>query len=184
MLIFVTGGVRSGKSAFAEQLAIEKAKEKTVHYIATSMRNDKEMLERIKKHQKRREKSKVHWITWEIEQDMGHLMDNIGRSEAMVFDCLTTYVNNNLFRLKNGEFVMLTECERERLFLATVNAFEQLQRNRPLIVVSNEIFYDPQFCNDEATFVYTRFLGKMHQRIVQLADAAYLCENGIPLRMK
>lgn len=184
MLIFVTGGVRSGKSTFAEQLAIEKAREKTVHYIATSMRNDKEMLDRIKKHREQRGQSEAHWITWEIEQDMSHLMDNIGHSEVMVFDCLTTYVNNNLFRLKNGDFVMLTKSERERLFLATVHALERLQRKRTLIVVSNEIFYDPQFCHDEATFVYTRFLGQLHQRIVQLADEAYLCENGIPIRMK
>src|SRR5690606_24354243 len=103
MLIFITGGVRSGKSTFAEQLAIEKASEKTIHYFATSMRNDKEMLERIKKHRERRKKSKAHWMTWEIEQDMSHLHKHIGHSEVILFDCLTTYVNNQLFRLKNGD---------------------------------------------------------------------------------
>lgn len=184
MLIFISGGVRSGKSTFAEQLAVEKSKTNTVHYIATSMRNDTEMRERIKKHRERRQNSSAHWITWEIEKDISFLHEQIKDSEVMVFDCLTTYVNNNLFTFKNGSYVLLTECERKRLCRSIERSFQLLQQNRTLIVVSNEIFYDRQFYNDEATFMYTQFLGNVHQRIVQIADEAYLCENGIPLRMK
>lgn len=184
MLIFITGGVRSGKSSFAEKLAVERSKTNTLHYIATSMRNDKEMLDRIKKHQEQRKNSSAHWVTWEIEKDMSRLHEQIKASEVMLFDCLTTYVNNNLFRLKNDNYVMLNQSEREQLCRSIESSFRQLQRNRTLIVVSNEIFYDSQFYNNEETFVYTQFLGKLHQRIVQIADEAYACENGIPLRIK
>ena len=66
-IIFVTGGVRSGKSSFAESLAIEYARKEKValHYIATAVNTDTEMQERIAKHQQIRKTQKVKWNSHE-----------------------------------------------------------------------------------------------------------------------
>ena len=59
-IILVTGAARSGKSEWAEDLAIKS--EKNVVYIATATQNpdDLEWQERIQKHQQRRPQD---WIT-------------------------------------------------------------------------------------------------------------------------
>ena len=184
MLIFVTGGVRSGKSSFAEKLAIERSQANRLNYIATSMQTDKEMIERIHRHQERRDASNVVWVTWEIERNIGHVQEQIEQNNVILFDCLTTLVNNELFKLDDEEYNFLNENERSQLFHSIIDAFQQLQQNRTLIVVSNEIFYDLSKAEHETTFVYVEMLGKLHQTLVKQADEAYLCENGIPIRMK
>ena len=59
-IILVTGGARSGKSSFAEQLADSLAL--PVAYIATAEAWDREMAERVTLHQQRRP---AHWKTFE-----------------------------------------------------------------------------------------------------------------------
>ncbi|KHF30608.1 Bifunctional adenosylcobalamin biosynthesis protein CobP [Anoxybacillus sp. BCO1] len=55
MIVFISGGVRSGKSSFAEQWAKTMVEAThSLHYIATAMRTDEEMEARIAHHQKQR----------------------------------------------------------------------------------------------------------------------------------
>ncbi len=184
MLIFITGGARSGKSTFAEQLA-ENTKKPKLHYIATSIEADEEMSERIERHQTRRNESRANWITWEIEQNIGHLHKQIEQNSVILLDCLTTLVNNELFQVnEREEYQPLSANERKTLFASIMNALHQLQENRTLIIVSNEIFDDALPFKDETTMAYVELLGKLHQQIVNRADEAYLCENGIPIQMK
>jgi adenosylcobinamide kinase/adenosylcobinamide-phosphate guanylyltransferase len=58
-IILVTGGARSGKSAFAEKLAAEMGT--SIGYIATAQIYDEEMRYRVKLHRERRPSS---WQTW------------------------------------------------------------------------------------------------------------------------
>lgn len=184
MLIFVTGGVRSGKSSFAEKLAIERFALNGLHYVATSRQTDKEMRERINRHQERRNASGVHWQTWEIGRSISKLHDRIAHNQVILLDCLTTLVNNELFTFDGETYDMLNEQERRQLFYSLADAIHQLQHNRTLIVVSNEIAHEALHREHETTFIYVELLGKLHQKLVNKADEAYLCENGIPIRMK
>lgn len=184
MLIFVTGGVRSGKSTFAERLAIEKAGGNSPHYIATSKGNDHEMADRIARHQQRRNESGVGWVTWEVDNDLAKIEKQIERDSVILLDCLTTFLNNALFRLtEDNGYRFLGKSERERLFQSFIGVLGSFQIDRTLIIVSNEIFYDVPV-KDETTIIYTAMLGKLHQKVVEMADAAFLCENGIPIQMK
>src|SRR5690606_24637861 len=115
MLIFVTGGVRSGKSSFAEKLAIKQVESNHLHYVATSMDTDTEMHDRIHRHKERREASSAHWITWEVERNIGRLHEKIAQNSIILFDCLTTLVNNELFKLNGENYDMLNENERKAL---------------------------------------------------------------------
>ncbi len=73
----ITGGARSGKSEFAEQLALEKGGN-SVLYIATSIPFDEEMKERVRRHKERRP---PFWQTKEVYKN---LYDVISKSNAKV----------------------------------------------------------------------------------------------------
>ena len=81
-LIFLTGGVRSGKSDHAERMA---ARYEDVAYIATAISTDAEMRRRIDKHQQRRPQT---WKTYEAPYDIaGAVREN--EHEAYLIDCIT-----------------------------------------------------------------------------------------------
>ncbi len=98
-LIFISGGVRSGKSSFAEKLALKIACEEGggLHYIATGVPSDLEMKERIKKHQHDREAAKYRWITVEQSINIGAIADHFNNRDILLLDCVTTLLNNELF---------------------------------------------------------------------------------------
>lgn len=143
------------------------------------------MSERIDRHQIRRNESNVKWVTWEVEKNISHLHKHIEQNSVIVLDCLTTLVNNELFQVNDREeYKPFGANERKALCTSIMNALHLLQQNRTLIIVSNEIFYDASRYENEATLAYVKLLGKLHQQIVNRADVAYVCENGIPLQMK
>ena len=94
-IILVTGGARSGKSSFAEKLAL-KLGEGRAAYIATAQIFDDEMAYRIKIHQARRGDN---WRTFEAPFAAEEKILEAGRTfDAILFDCVTIYVSNFLLR--------------------------------------------------------------------------------------
>ena len=92
-IILVTGGARSGKSAFAERYAAALPGRHA--YVATARIFDEEMAQRIAIHRKRRPSS---WQTWEIPQDLPETMERLCQSsDVALVDCLTLYFSNYLF---------------------------------------------------------------------------------------
>ena len=99
-LIFITGGVRSGKSSFAEKLAVKIAYRRTgggLNYIATGVPFDTEMKERIKQHQQDRKTAKYQWKTVEQSINIGAIADRFNNRDILLLDCVTTLLNNELF---------------------------------------------------------------------------------------
>src|SRR5262245_45200735 len=99
-LILVTGGVRSGKSRFAEQLA---AQSPPVTYLATARAGDDEMARRIRLHQQRRAGLGPGWRTVEEPWDAAgavaaHFRDHPDAG-CVLFECLTLWVTNLLVGL-------------------------------------------------------------------------------------
>ena len=86
---FITGGVRSGKSYFAEQLAASWKTE--VVFLATAEAIDDDMTVRIINHQKSRP---PEWITIEEPMDVSGALGGIPSSSDVVIDCLTVWVGN------------------------------------------------------------------------------------------
>lgn len=177
-LTFITGGVRSGKSAFAEQFAIKRAQKKQLklHYVACGVPFDKEMKERIARHQKDRELSEVQWNTWEQEVELATIASAFTNGDLILLDCITTLVNNYLFReenLKASEVLQLAEKD-----IGSIH-----EHAGEVILVSNEVFQDKPF-QHVFTRNYQYILGKLHQQIVRLADTAIVVESGMPLWKK
>lgn len=181
-LIFITGGVRSGKSSFAEQMALELAalSEGKLYYIATGVPFDSEMIERIKKHQDDRRNNQDNWITIEQSVSIGDVANHFYSNDILLLDCATTLLNNELYFAENKWDHFSLESIYEKV-ISGILAIKR--RAKTLIVVSNEVLNEPINAN-ALTFTYKKLLGNIHQRLVKEANQAYLVEAGIPIVMK
>jgi adenosylcobinamide kinase/adenosylcobinamide-phosphate guanylyltransferase len=98
-MIFITGGARSGKSAFAEKLAREKGN--GVTYIATAQISDNEMQARVSAHRKRRP------AAWNTVESADNLPEAVAQALAaggtVLVDCLTVYLANLLLKTTEPE---------------------------------------------------------------------------------
>ncbi|WP_066064667.1 bifunctional adenosylcobinamide kinase/adenosylcobinamide-phosphate guanylyltransferase [Neobacillus soli] len=181
-LIFITGGVRSGKSSFAERKAIEIAGETggRLNYLATGVATDAEMKARIEKHQRDRESGKYRWNTIERSVQMGEVTDNFTAQDIILLDCVTTLLNNELFLSETVWDGAFLEKVKENIITGITAIKNQAGT---VIVVSNEVLNEPLLGN-ELVFTYGRLLGQIHQYLVKEADQAFLVEAGIPIVMK
>ena len=186
-LYFITGGVRSGKSRFAEQIARKWAEngKGNLHYLACSRVFDEEMAKRVSRHQQDREASPIPWQTWEFSTDIDRITTGINQDSVVLLDCLTTLVDNELFT--HESFTPEKPFEREFLqtiFTKIISAIEAIRKQAAcLIIVSNEVIQDLIF-HDEFLKAYGGMLGTLHQEIVERADVAYLVEWGVPVIKK
>ena len=90
-IILVTGGARSGKSSFAERLAL-KIGDGRAAYIATAQIFDDEMNFRVRLHQSRRGDN---WQTFEAPFAAEEkILEAAKNFNAILFDCVTIYVSN------------------------------------------------------------------------------------------
>ena len=173
--IFITGGARSGKSKFAEQMAATYGA--SLCYLATAQSLDDEMGMRISKHQQRRGAA---WRTVEEPLQLAQaLAANDGVSNVILVDCLTLWLSNLL--LLNEEL-----CEEaEKRVMDEVQRLATTLRGMttPVIIVSNEVGMGIVPDNKLAR-IFRDIAGQANQLIAAAADEAWLVVSGIPLRLK
>jgi len=174
-LIFITGGVRSGKSAFAENYAKQLYQSyecENLYYIASGVAFDDEMTSRIKRHQKDREKSEISWKTIEIQDELKFDHQINIKKTVILWDCITTWLNNVLYKTEHlDEKQRFIEIERY------IDAFKQqlfrwMKEGYIVILVSNEILDEPESSYQEVN-LYRFLLGNLHQWIVLYSEEAY-----------
>ena len=171
-IILITGGQRSGKSSFAEQLALTMT-DKPV-YMATAHKWDKDFEERIRRHQERRGPC---WTT--IEEELSpKKYDLTGR--VVVFDCITLWVTNYLAAEKDFE----NDDTLKKIYNLITEEFEAVvARDAKFIFVTNEIG-----CGGISGSIlqnkFTDLLGRVNQYVARRADEVYLMVSGIPAKIK
>jgi adenosylcobinamide kinase / adenosylcobinamide-phosphate guanylyltransferase len=178
-IIFICGGVRSGKSSFAESTAEfyqSALPEAALHYIACGRAVDDEMGQRIRKHQADRGESDHSWLTWECPVNVDSLSEKFSSNDIVLLDCVTTLLTNEMFSAEWINEGKVTE--------KIVGDIKKLSRNAGnLILVSNDVFCKPVSSNDFVKH-FTKTLGMVHQRLVEIAAEAYSVKNGIPVLKK
>jgi adenosylcobinamide kinase/adenosylcobinamide-phosphate guanylyltransferase len=175
-IIFVTGGARSGKSAFAESYAAALPGRHA--YVATARIFDEEMAQRIAIHRKRRPSS---WQTWEIPQDLPETMERLCQSSDVVLvDCLTLYFSNYLFAHDGEEDEAVIDGALAEL-QAVLAAFRQA--GVTAVLVTNELG-----CGivpmEHVSRLYRDLMGKINQAAAAEADEVYLSVCGITTELK
>lgn len=176
---FILGGARSGKSTYAEKLAL--AHRGRVTYIATAEALDDEMAARIKKHKKARP---GEWETREIPHDLTKtLQENPIDADVILLDCLTLWASNLLLRNSAED----EDIDEEALNEAGMGEIEGLfdiiaESKADWIIVSNEVGLGlvPPYPLGRA---YRDLLGRVNQAVAARADEVYLLAAGIALPM-
>jgi adenosylcobinamide kinase/adenosylcobinamide-phosphate guanylyltransferase len=167
-LIFITGGARSGKSAFAQKLANRLSKKVT--YIATAQARDKEMELKIKFHRKNRP---PHWKTIEREKGIAEILPQVAKkSKVILLDCLTILISNLLL---NGRKNILKEIRQ------LVNKTKKIEAT--VLIVSNEVGMSIVPDNKLARR-FRDIAGRANQIVAQVADEVYLVIAGIPVKLE
>jgi adenosylcobinamide kinase / adenosylcobinamide-phosphate guanylyltransferase len=175
-LTLVVGGVRSGKSRFAEQLA---AGHPPVIYLATAQAGDPEMARRIAEHQQRRAEQAGGWRTVEEPWDVVSAVRGEAAAGCVLLECLTLWLTNRLTGLPGRPEAEDTTIRTDIAALAEAG---QAVRAR-VIVVSNETGCGIIPANPLARR-FGDLLGEANQRLAQTAAEVYWCVAGIPVRIK
>lgn len=132
-IILVTGGARSGKSQFAEKLALKLGKNRAA-YIATAQIFDDEMAYRVQLHKQRRGKN---WLTFESPFNADKTVSYAAKNfDVILFDCVTIYLSNFLCNANLDD--------EEKIFVDFKNLIENLisaakNSGATVIFVSNEV---------------------------------------------
>ena len=170
MMILVTGGSGSGKSAFAEDCVVASGTEKRI-YIATMYPFDEESKKRVQRHRKMRQGKGFETI----ECYTGLSQVEVPAKSTVLLECMSNLTANEMFQ---------EDGAHENTVNAVMNGVRQLKEQAEnLIIVTNEIFSDGMVY-DKETENYQRLLGKINAYLAEISDVCYEVVYGIPLRIK
>ena len=165
-VILITGGARSGKSRYAEELALKLSANPV--YVATAHVWDEEFAERVKKHQERRG---PEWTNIEEEKYLSR-HDLTGR--VAVIDCITLWCTNYFFDLQEVDTAL--EALKAEFDKFTAN-------DATYIFVTNEIGMGG-VSDNAVQRKFTDLQGWMNQYVASMADEVILMVSGIPVKIK
>lgn len=166
-ITLITGGARSGKSSFAQQLA-ETASANPV-YLATARVWDEDFRLRIERHKNDRDSQ---WATIEEEKNLSGCKVE---GQTVLLDCITLWLTNIFFDNQFDVDRSLEEAKNEW------NSF--IQKNMNLIVVSNELGMGVHPIEESAR-KFADLQGWMNQYIAKKASEVFLMISGIPVKIK
>jgi adenosylcobinamide kinase/adenosylcobinamide-phosphate guanylyltransferase len=168
-LIVVGGGVRSGKSAFALELARGLGARRA--FVATAQAFDSEMRERIERHVEERGNE---FETYEEPVELAKLLREV-RADVVVVDCLTLWLSNLLLREPSPD-ARAVEAEIDG-FASALTA-----RRSHVILVTNEVGMGvvPESALGR---LFRDLAGRAHQRVCAVADEIYFAAMGCMLRL-
>jgi adenosylcobinamide kinase / adenosylcobinamide-phosphate guanylyltransferase len=165
--VLVLGGARSGKSAYARNLAASAASERL--YLATAEPGDAEMAERIARHQAERGDG---WTTVEEPLALAETLHAVARpGRAALVDCLTLWLSNLMLAGRD------VEAEISRLAEA-IGAL-----TGPAVFVSNEVGLSlvPE---TKLGREFRDWQGRANQEVARACDAVVFVAAGLPTLLK
>ena len=194
-LIFITGGAKSGKSKFAEELilSLNNGKQENV-YLATSLVFDEEMKEKVRLHKERR---KNYWGTVETYKNFeSNLNKYFPKAENeiknnMLVDCLTNMITNIIFEEKavdwdnfdKKSYVKIVEKLNKNVENTVNELLNITSQFENTVIVSNELGLGlvPSYPLGR---YFREIAGKMNQAVAKRADEVYFVVSGIPMKIK
>lgn len=170
MVTVVIGGSGSGKSEYAENLAVQLGQDNLI-YIATMEPFGKESKSRIKKHQAMR--SSKNFKTIECFTGLDKLLLPAGNT--VLLECMSNLAANEMFS---------DSGTKENVFAVIQKGIMNLSKqSNHLIIVTNNVFEDG--CNySNETLEYIKLLGHINQWMSSIADQVIEVIHGIPVVIK
>ena len=180
-IILCSGGARSGKSEFAERLALSTEGRKA--YVATGQAFDEEMVDRIKKHQERRG---AIWTNFEVPLYLAKEWQNISQSaDVILIDCLTMFTTNHM--MAHGSIQGQQDAnDLEEAVLSELGSLLNLiasSDGKTVIFVTNEIGLGIVPDNKLARY-FRDIAGRVNRTVATVADKLYLTISGVTIELK
>lgn len=167
MIIYISGGTRSGKSSYAQKLALEKSKNPV--YVATAKIWDEDFAARVERHKAERG---PEWRLLESETNI-HLLPI--ENEVVVVDCVTLWLTNI--------FMEYREDIEKSLNAFKMQVGELRRKDGTFIIISNEIGMGLH-AETALGRKFTDLHGWANQYVASIADEAIFMVSGLPLRLK
>lgn len=166
-IILITGGQRSGKSSYAQKLALSLSPNPV--YLATSAVWDEEHRQRIERHKSDRGPE------WTNIEELTELQNINVEGKVVVIDCVTLW-STNFFNNTNGDV--------QASLLSIIERFDKfVQQDATFIFVTNEIGLGGISANDLQRR-FTDLIGWVNQHIAKRADEMVLMVSGVPVYIK
>jgi adenosylcobinamide kinase / adenosylcobinamide-phosphate guanylyltransferase len=172
-LSLILGGIRSGKSEFAERLAQAY---RPVVYLATAFAGDEEMARRIVAHRQRRP---PEWHTVESPWDVADAIERHGAGGCLLLDSVTLWLSNLMLGM-TGHLPLPDQAITARVDDAIARAAQVRAR---LLVVSDEVGWGG-IPADPLARRFGNLLGDANQRIAAAAEEVHLCVAGQTMKLK
>lgn len=175
-VILITGGSRSGKSAFAQQMAEQIEGPRL--FVATCPHTDPEMDDRIRRHC--RDRQGRGWQSVEESLLLVEQLGNCRPGSTVLIDCLTLWINNLMFAAGEQQNEIdedLVAQQAEKLGQAAI------AHQGTVIMVTNEVGLGIVPDNRMAR-LYRDLVGRCNQVVATKADQVFLVSCGIPLQIK
>lgn len=176
MLVLITGGSGSGKSAYAEDVTCELSENKNKYYLATMQVYGEEGKRKVQRHIEAREGK--NFITIEQQTDIHNAKAGIkNKKSTLLLECMSNLVANEMFTPEGikaeNEVIQKVASDINRLYAAVEN----------LVIVTNNVFEDGiQY--DDTTMAYNRALGRINTELAKSADMVTEVVVGIPVVIK
>lgn len=170
-ITLITGGVRSGKSAYA--LSCTDKYQEIKAFFATAVPFDDEMSERVKNHQIERGN---RFLTIEEPYDLAKAVLELNISiKIVIVDCLTVWLGNLFFKYENDlDFINNAIDE----FIKSLS-----RSHADFYLVTNEVGWGI-VPDNKMSRCFRDLNGLMNQKIASFAETVILCACGIPIKMK
>ena len=172
MLVVVTGGSGSGKSAYAESRICEWNRQdpKPLFYIATMYPYGEETEKKIERHRMLRKGKGFETLEWYTGLKL-HLEEGSLQGSDVLLECMSNLVANEMYDPSGaGE-------NAEESILAGIHKLQKASDD--LVVVTNEVFSDSMTDNPEME-KYLKLLGNINLRMGEMADLVTEVVYGIP----
>lgn len=177
----IIGGARSGKSSYAQALALKAPQ--PVLFVATAEAGDEEMHQRIEEHQRARPDT---WRTLEVTTGVGdRIRQELGATPTAVIDCITLLVNNIFSKYTNASRELSQPQLVEEEITAEISSLVDCisQADARFIIVTNEVGQGLVPASSLGR-LYRDLLGKVNRVLAQNVDEVYLMVAGLPVKIK
>lgn len=171
MIILITGGSGSGKSEYAENLALKLNVNDKLTYIATMYPYGEETLQKIERHKEMRKDKGFDTI--ECFYGLKELNEPI--HSTVLLECMSNLLANELYMLEGAKANAFDEIMEGTMKLA--------RESHNLLIISNEVFGDSTDLDIEMT-TYIALLGRINQEIAKMADVVCEVVYSIPILHK
>lgn len=176
MMTLIIGGSGSGKSAYAENYMNSISEDRKKYYIATMQIYDEEGKRKVERHRMLR--GGKGFSTIEQPVDIGKAAEKMEAGDkTALLECISNLTANEMFL----EEVPGTE---EVITEKIVGGIAVLNRELThLVIVSNNVFEDGNVY-DKTTMAYIRAMGRINQKLAEMADEVVEVVVGIPIVIK